>query len=76
MWQRDYSEDRQDNGRDPATMTTIKKLQTRVDQANRWLSQELPPKVRRDVATVKLVARLRIALRRKFPELDQEERVH
>ena len=57
-------------------MTTIKKLQTQVDQANRWLRQELPPEVRRDVATVKLVAQLRIALRKKLPELDQEERVH
>ena len=51
-------------------MTSIKVLQARVAQANELLKKELPPRARLKVALMKLLDQKRIALRRKFPELD------
>ncbi len=52
-------------------MTCIKELQARVAQANELLKKDLPPRVRLRVAGLKLLDQKAIALREKFPELDQ-----
>ena len=57
-------------------MPTIKELERRIERVTALLKKDLPPKDRMRVALTKLLDQKRIAIREKFPELDQVETLH
>lgn len=50
---------------------TSKELQARIEQADRLLKKDLPPKDRLRIAAMRLGDQKRLAIRERFPELDR-----
>jgi hypothetical protein len=51
-------------------MPTTKELESRIERANALLKKDLPPKDRLRVAGLRLLDQKRVALRKRFPQLD------